>query len=354
VRRGLQSDVWKILAYVVATLALGALLAPWLYQLGKGFAEVAAEKQAGGWIRSLADAAERAEFPKYFDRSLMLAALLLLFPLTAWLRLGRRPGSFRDTPWSLQLPDGVVRGDSGQPLQRNPQGWWQCGTGFLLAAGLLLLSGWLLLQAGCFMWKDAAASTRGVVNRFPQEIDFARAMGKVIPGAVVVALVEEILFRGMLLGIFLRAMRPAPAIALLSFLFAFVHFLQPPPLARVPDPEAANAGFVLLGQIFSRFADPLNLVSRFANLAAVGVVLAYARYRTASLWLPVGLHIGWVFGMGMFKAAAWPVGSLPEAARWLVGMSLLEGLLPLSVIVATGALVHLLTRPVEPAAAYRS
>jgi membrane protease YdiL (CAAX protease family) len=353
VRRGLQSDVWKILAYVAATLVLAAALAPWLYQLGKGLAEVAAEKQTNGVIRYVADAADRADFPKFFDRALMLSALVLLFPLVGWLRLGRTPGCHRDTPWSLRLPDNVVC-DAGQPLRRNPQGWWQCGTGFILAAGLLLLSGWLLLQAGCFMWKDAAESTRGVVNRFPQAIDFGKAFAKVMPGAVTVALIEEILFRGVLLGIFLRAMRPAPAIALLSFLFAFVHFLQPPPMARVPDPEAANAGFVLLGQIFSRFADPLNLVSRFSILATVGVVLAYARYRTASLWLPVGLHAGWVFGIGMFKAATWPVGSLPEAVRWLVGLSLLEGLLPLSVVVVTGVLVHLMTRPAEPPASYRS
>lgn len=353
-RRGSVSDVFKIFAYVAATLVLGAILAPWLYQVGKGLAEVFREKEGNGLILHVAAAADRADFPKFFDRALMLSALILLFPLTAWLRLGRAPGSFRDTPWSLRLPDNVVVTDRGQPLCRNPQGWWQFGTGALLAAGLLLLSGWLLLQAGCFMWKDAAASTRGVPNKFVTEIDLLKSVTKVLPGALVVAMIEEILFRGVLLGIFLRAMRPAPAIALLSFLFAFVHFLQPPPMARVADPEAAGAGFVLLGQIFSRFADPMSIISRFLILAAVGVVLAYARYRTASLWLPVGLHLGWVFGMGMFKAATWPVIGLPEVMRWLVGMSLLEGLLPLSVVVLTGMLVHLMTRPREEPAAYRS
>jgi membrane protease YdiL (CAAX protease family) len=354
VRRGLQSDVFKIFAFVAATLVLAAVTAPWLYQLGKGLAEVTVDKQTNGAIRYLAEAAGRADFPKFFDRALMLSALVLLFPLTAWLRLGRPPGSYRDTPWSLRLPDNVVVTDRGQPLRRNPQGWLQLITGFALAAGLLLLSGWLMLQAGCFLWKDAAASTRGMVNKFPQAIDWGKAVSKYLPGAVVVALVEEVLFRGVLLGIFLRAMRVAPAIALLSFLFAFVHFLQPPAMARVPDPEASNAGFILLGQIFSRFAEPLNLISRFSILAAVGVVLAYARLRTASLWLPVGLHVGWVFGVGMFKAATWPVIGLPEAARWLVGMSLLEGLLPLSVVIVTGVLVHLMTRVPEPPASYRS
>ncbi len=354
VRRGSECDVIKIFAYVAATLVLGAILAPWLYQLGKGLAEVFEEKEGNGMIKYVAAAAGRADFPKFFDRAVMLSALILLFPLTSWLRIGRPPGSYRDTPWSLRLPDNVVLTDRGQPLRRNPHGWLQFATGLVIAAGLLLLSGWLMLQAGCFMWKDAAASTRGAPNKFIMEIDLLKAATKVLPGAVVVALIEELLFRGVLLGIFLRAMRPAPAIALLSFLFAFVHFLQPPPLARVPDPEAMNAGFVLLGQIFGRFADPMSMISRFLILAAVGVVLAYARYRTASLWLPVGLHIGWVFGVGMFKAATWPVVGLPEAARWLVGFSLLEGLLPLSVVIVTGVVIHAMTRPREAAADYRS
>jgi membrane protease YdiL (CAAX protease family) len=354
VRRGLESDVFKIFAYVAASLVLGAVLAPLLYQLGKGLAEVFEEKQGNGLIQYVADAAGRSEFPRFFDRAVMLAALVLLFPLTAWLKLGRPPGSYRDTPWSLRLPDNVVISDRGQPLRRNPQGWWQLSTGMVLAAGLLLLSGWLMLQAGCFVWRDAPFSTRGAPNKFLMEIDLAKAFTKLLPGALVVSLLEEILFRGVLLGIFLRAMRPAPAIALLSFLFAFVHFLQPPPMARVPDPEAMNAGFVMLGQIFDRFADPLSMVSRFLILAAVGVVLAYARYRTASLWLPIGLHIGWILGIGLFKAATWPVIGLPEPVRWLVGMTLLEGLLPLSVVIVTGIMIHSMTRPREAPADYRS
>ena len=353
-RRGLQSDVLKIFAYVAATLILGAILAPWLYQIGKGLAEVFDDKKGNGPVNFIAQAAGRADFSKFFDRALMLSAFALLFPLGSWLRLGRSPGSFRDTPWSLRLPDNVVIQDRGQPLRRNPDGWWHFGTGFFVAAGLLLLSGWLMLQAGCFIWKDALYTSRGLPNKVPMAIDWLAAVKKVLPGALLVSLIEEVLFRGVLLGIFLRAMRPAPAIALLSFLFAFVHFLEPPHGTTVPDPEAANAGFVLLGQIFSRFADPLSIVSRFSILAMVGVVLAYARYRTASLWLPVGLHLGWVFGMGMFKAATWPVMGLPEAARWLIGMSLLEGLLPLSVIGVTGVLVHAMTRSREPVPGYRS
>jgi membrane protease YdiL (CAAX protease family) len=274
-----------------------------------------------------------------------LAAIVLLFPLISWLKVGRGHGSFRDTPWSLRLPDSIVAMDHGQPLRRNKNGWQQGLMGFGLASGLLLVSGWAMLQAGMFMWRDVQVSTSGVSNPLLMEIDWWKALKKAVPTALVVAVIEEVLFRGVLFGIFLRAMRPAPAIAALSFLFAFVHFLEPPLGATVPDPEASNAGFILLGQIFSRFADPLSMLGRFTVLASVGVVLALARWRTASLWLPIGLHAGWVFAYIMFKAATWPVSDLPELARWLVGMSLLEGLLPLTMMVVTGIMVAMLTRP---------
>lgn len=345
--RILQSDVFKICAYLVATLVLAAALAPVIYQLGMGLAEITAGKETNGAVSWLADAARRSrdDFPRFFDRALLFSAVVLMFPLVSWLRLGRRSGRFRDTPWSLRLPDSVVDLDTGQPLVRNPQGWMQLGAGFLMAAGLLLLSGWLMAEAGFFMWRDAQVAPSGWVNRFVEAIDWGKAVRKALPTAVVVAVLEELLFRGILLGIFLRAMRPGAAIASLSFLFAFVHFLEPPVGAGVPDPEAADAGFILLGQVFSRFADPLSMVGRFLLLASVGVVLAIARWRTASLWLPIGLHAGWVFGYALFKSATYPVPELPAIAGWLVGGTLMEGILPLAIVILTGMLVYLMTRP---------
>jgi membrane protease YdiL (CAAX protease family) len=354
VRRGLQSDVFKIFAYVAAVLALGALSAPWLYQLGKGLGEVFAEKEGNWLIEAVADAARRSDFPRFFNRAVLLSAVVLIFPLLAWLRLGRAPGSYRDTPWSLRLPDHAVLTNLGQPLRRNSQGWLQFGTGFFIAAGLLLFSGWVMIQSGCFVWRDSPVSARGVPNRFVEAIDWLKAVRKALPAALVVSLIEEILFRGVLLGIFLRAMRPPLAIATLSFLFAFVHFMEPPAGVMIPDPEAAGAGFFLLGKIFGRFGDPMPMVSTFLVLSAVGVVLAYSRYRTASLWLPVGLHFGWVFGEKVFKACTWPVPGLPRELHWFVGETLKEGLLPLSVIAVTGFLVHAMTRERETIADYRS
>jgi len=347
VLRALQGDVFKVVAYVVATLCLGALMAPWIYNAGMALAEVTSGKSTNGVLAWLGREAwdSRDDFPRFFDRSLMLAALLLLGPLVAWLRLGRRRLGEEEAPWSLGLPDQVAGGEPGQPLRGVRGGWVQALGGFAVAAAILLVSGWLMVKAGFFMWRDAAESTHGMANPARQAIDWGGAAAEAMPRALVVALVEEFLFRGILLGIFLRAMRPGMAIGTLSLLFALVHFLEPPLGVSVSDPEAPGAGFVLLGQILTRFAQPLDLIGRFLVLTAVGVVLGVARWRTASLWLPIGIHAGWVFAYALFKEATWPVPGLPEVARWLVGISLLEGVLPLVLVAITGLVVVLATRP---------
>ena len=340
-----QGDVFKVLLYVVGTLVLGAAIAPWIYNVGMGLAEITAEKQTNGLVEWVGRAAERSKdnFGRFFDRAVLLAALVLLGPLIAWLKLGRGGERYRDTPWSLRLPDSVVSG-RGQPLRKNPHGWAEVVFGFALAGGVLMISGWVLVKAGFFLWRDAAESAQGIANPIVSEIDWAGALRKGMITALVVSILEEVLFRGVLLGIFLRAMRPGMAIITLSFLFAFVHFLEAPAGTVIADPEAGNAGFVLLGQILSRFADPLSVVGSFSILFAVGVVLAVARYRTASLWLPIGLHAGWVLALVVFKAATWPTFGLPETARWFVGLTLLEGVLPLVMVIMTGLVVALMTR----------
>lgn len=339
-RNVVQNDVFKILCFFAGSLVLAAILSPWIYSAGMGLAEVTASKETNSFLTWLGDAARRSEhkFARFFNRSLMLSVVVLLFPLVWWLRAGRGDKRFRDTPWSLRLPDERVS-MNGQPLARNPHGWSHLFIGLCLSAGLLLLSGWVMVQMGLFGWRDVAETTRGAVNPRLREIDWLRALKGALVTAVVVSAIEEVLFRGVLLGIFLRAMRTWSAVLSLSLLFAAVHFLEPPPGHSVPDPEALDAGFVLLGQIFSRFTDPLHMLSRFSILFAVGVVLAVARIRTASLWMPFGLHAGWIIGLSVFKSATWPASGLPEWTSWLVGTTLLEGLIPLVMVGLTGVLV---------------
>lgn len=351
-RRALTNDVVKIFCYVAGVLLLGALIAPWLYNGGKALFEVAGTKtgfaptkETNSLIRGLADACGRSEFPRFFDRSIMLAALVLFLPLVRWLKMGRGPLRYRDTPWSFHLPEDAIAGNEGQPLRRNPYGWIHLAIGFFLAAGGLLLLGYVLIWMGAFMPVDAAFSVKGVPNLFPvQPMNLWKAARSAIGTATFVSIAEEIVFRGILLGIFLRAMRPASAIVSLSLLFAFLHYMEPKTGVKVPDPESATAGFWLLGQIAARYAEPLSLLAGFCTLTAVGIALAHARWRTASLWLPIGLHAGWIFGIFVFKDIARPVANLGGVSRYLIGGTMREGLLPLAVVALTGLIVHLITR----------
>lgn len=330
--------------YVVLSLLLGAALAPWVYNFGMGLAEVTDGKDTNSLVSWLGSAARRSSenFPRFFSRSLLLSALLLLGPLIAWLRLGR--GGAGSGGWSSNPPEEAA-GRPGQRLVNSRRGPAELLVGFALAAGLLLVSGWVLSWAGFFVWRDMESSTKGWANPIVMEIKWGAIIRKALVVAVVVSVIEELLFRGVLLGIFLRAMRVVPAILGLSLLFAAVHFLKPPAGATVPDPEALDAGFVLLRQILHNFVDPMALLGRFLTIFAISVVLALARWRTASLWMPIGLHAGWVFAYQLFKAATWPVGDLPEAARLLVGVTLTEGILPMALAIVTGMLVMAITRP---------
>ncbi|BCU76257.1 CPBP family intramembrane glutamic endopeptidase [Luteolibacter sp. LG18] len=344
-RRALTNDVVKILCYVAAVLLLAAVVSPMLFNAGKALHEVTDGKTTNGFVKWLADACGRSEFPRFFNRSVMLSALVLFFPLVRWLKIGRGPVRYRDTPWSFRLPESAVAANEGQPLKRNPRGWAHLALGFGLALGGLALLAWWLVQAGAFVMEDRAFSSKGVANLFPPK---PLKLGSVIPGALfsslMIGAIEEIVFRGVLLGIFLRAMRPWAAIASLSFLFAFLHFLDPKTLGAVPDPESYTAGFWLLGRIFAQYADPLPLLSSFCTLFTLGAVVAHARVRTASLWLPIGLHAGWVFGVFVFKAITQPIPGLGGVSRFLIGGTLREGLLPLAIVALTGVVVHFLTR----------
>jgi membrane protease YdiL (CAAX protease family) len=205
------------------------------------------------------------------------------------------------------------------------------GLGFLLGAVVLAFLGVLLTWTGWFHMRPNA--------------DFGKAVVKALPRAIAIPVVEEVIFRGILLGIFLRAMRPSMAIALLGFFFAFTHFLKPPIGAAVADPASPWAGLEWLGMIVARFGDPMPMIGQFSTLLMVGIVLSYARWRTASLWLPIGLHAGWVFALAIFKTLTGPVKSIEAPARYLVGLTLREGIAPMIAVAATGLLVYALTSP---------
>ena len=206
--------------------------------------------------------------------------------------------------------------------------------GCLISGGLLWTLGAILEMAGAFAAKGHAHASGSLVS-------------KVLIPAAAASLMEEWLFRGVLLGLWLRFARTVPACIGTSALFAFLHFLKPPDGSLPDDPAHAMAGFDLLGKILLQFADPLVIVTDFTMLLGVGLILAWTRVRTGALWFAIGLHAGWIMAFKGFNTYHQPVPA-HFLRPWGVGDNLRVGILPLVTLGLTAVVCHFAMRLIKP------
>jgi len=310
-KRFLQSEIGAAVLWVLGALLMAAVLAPWVYQGGKS---LAAQGEAGalpGLLEGLAASCGRAEIDRFFDRCLLFSALVLLPLLLKRIRL--------------------LRADAGLPTHQLARFSWpsvaaQIAIGCVIAGGILWSTGFLLDAAGAYAPKLHPPA-------------LGKLLPKIIIPAVAAPLVEEWVFRGILLGLWLRFSKPASACVGTSLVFAFLHFLKPPDGAVIADPTHVLAGFELLGKILLHFTNPLFFVTDFATLFVVGLILAWARVRTGALWFSIGLHAGWVAAFKGFNLLYQGVDG-HYLRPWGVGESLRSGVLPLLALVLTAIICH--------------
>lgn len=317
VKRFLGSEVGAAVLWVMGALLMAALVSPCLFRAGKSLAAWGASHDLPGLLEWLAASCGRAKFGRFFNRALLMSAVALL-PFLLW-RIR-----------SLRSSHGVLA------VARRPEGGWkvalaQVGAGCLLAAASVGLLSVALQAADVYEMRTILPDAPGILR-------------KVLLPALGASLVEEGLFRGLLLGLWLRFARPAAACAGSAAMFAFLHFLKPPAETVIPDPSHPAAGFELLGAMLLHYTDPKFFIADFATLFTVGLVLAWARVRTGRLWLPIGLHAGWIIA---FKSGSLIHQPNPMAAPlpdlWL-GESLRSGLLPLITLGLTAVACHYLMR----------
>jgi len=243
----------KILIYLLATVLLGATLAPWVFWVG----QYASKFKFLGFLAT-------TDFRRFFNRSVLIAALFLLLPAFQWI------GAKRFTNLGLA---------------RNPARLEHLVGGFLVSSGTIMVLGGLLLVSG------------GMALKSP--IPW-HSLLQVALTAVSVAFIEEILFRGAFLGLLRQSFAPVPAAVFTSALFSIVHFLKPAP----EEMSAVHwySGFEILPHAFWQFSEPFLFIGGFVTIGILGLILAHARMRTSSLWLAIGIHSGVVFGkMGLNK-----------------------------------------------------
>ncbi len=284
-----MKDAARLLLYLIGVLLAGALLAPPFFWAGQFLV-------AHQILPSLA----RFDFESYFHRAVLVAALLLLWPLCRTLR---------------------VRSWSDLELEKNPQPSADLAAGFAIAAIPLLCCGAVLIALHSYSLRHPF-----LWGKIPG----------VLGAVLVVPLLEELLFRGFILGVLLRSCSRWGALLLTSALFSIVHFLKSPRLTMPNDAVNCSSGFASLAHSFWQFGDPLLVAAGFFTLFAVGCVLADARLQTRSLFLPIGLHAGWIFASSVFsKAAHRETLALP----W-IGKDLLVGILPLTIALASWGLMR--------------
>ena len=333
-------DVLKVWLYAALSLVTGAWIAPVVYNAGKALAEVSETKITNGPLEHLGNWCRVMQFPNFYEFSIVLAAGFWFMWFFAWLQVGkgipRGPG-----PWSIRLPEGALQTDGGQRLRKNRYGWLQAASGFLWMTGFLIVLGCALLAAGSFIWLKPGPG-------------WARTMAWAFAAACILAIMKEVMFRGVALGIFLRAMPAWLAILMCAFLYAGVNFLLPIGGITVADADAKGVGFELIGKLAMRFGDWHALLADFSVLLMLGMLLAYARWRTASLWLPCGLQAGWIFAEWVFGRFTMTVERPDMVAKLLSGESLQQGVIPLVGVIFTFMLIYFFTdaRHDEPTASH--
>ncbi len=310
-RRFFQSEAGAAVLWVSSALVLAAAIAPWIYDAGKGLAGAAKAGELNAILEWLGAACERARFSRYFSRSLAFSAVVLL-PVLCWrIRVIRacgvcQPCAGGGVPWRTAVVQAVVA--------------------FGIASCLLWGAGMMLERAGAYS-----------LNLNPPTL--GKFLNKILIPAVVVPVMEEWLFRGVLLGLWLKLVRPMAACVGTSLFFAFIHFLEPPEGSVIADPGSALAGFELLGKLLLHFTDPRFFVTDFVVLFVIGMILAWARVRTGALWFSMGLHAGWIFAFKGFNLLH--QSQLDDWLRpWGVGDSLRAGLVPLITLGVTAAVCH--------------
>jgi membrane protease YdiL (CAAX protease family) len=281
-------DAARLATYFVAIVLVGALVAPILFWSAQALV-------AHGVLPFLA----KYRFDTYFHRAILIAAVILLWPL---LRVSN------------------VRSLADLGLASNRTWARDVGCGVLLSVVPLLFCAALLIALHVYSFRHVFVWPR---------------LGRVTLAAISVPFIEETFFRGFVLGILLRTGRKLLSIAIVSGVFAAVHFLKGS--EREHPIVTWTSGFQSIGDAFAGFGDPMMVLAAFATLFLIGCVLADARVLTRSLWLPIGLHAGWIFASGTFnwlarqRIVAWP---------WL-GKNLLVGIIPLGLAAVTWAVMRL-------------
>ena len=278
--------VWLLLGVFFGAIAFAAITSPLVFWAIIEWAN-ASPNELNTY---LAD----KDFPRYFDR-LRLLFVIIAFPwllkvcgLFSWKALGMRGGS----------------------------GWWR---------SLLL---WLVI--GVVLLGLAAAVqalTVGIVLKEAwSSFAFLQTALMAAVAAAIIALLEESVFRGLVLRLFYTAVIPLPAVLLAAFFFAIVHFKKIPEAIWGEDAVVSwSSGFYVGLWTLLSMGATFEWI-KFLNLFLSGLVLCLLFIKNRSLWHCIGLHAGWVIFRQVYSEL-FIVGESDFSRLW-GSAGIIDGLLP--------------------------
>lgn len=298
-----------VLILLFLALGLTCLIAPWL--------ALGADGVAARWPRVLD---ERVPFGRVFNRAFMIAVIALFLVMRRRL-----------------MPAGTIQellAISASKARRHFL------AGFVLALGSMALLLAVMTAAGVY-----APFFRLSLERSLQRLASAMASG------LAAGFLEEFFFRGTLFLAVLRSGGRWKAYLLVNLFYSAVHFVKPGEDYFLDRPEPL-AGFRHLLTTFTPFVDLPALLPGIVGLFLLGAALSYALERTGNLYLPFGLHAGWIVAIKSVRI----VGDYtrPHDLGWVFGSSdpkIVSGIATWLGIALLTLVVMRLTRPGGPLAA---
>jgi len=247
----------RLIIFLLFVLAITCVISPWM--------ALAAEWIHVNWP-SLID--ERVPFPRVFNRAFMVAGIIGFIVARKFI--------FPPRLKPLLLP------------------------GFGKAIRLLSL-GWII----SFVSTTLLVCLMAIGDVFEPffRLSLAESISRLISAffaGIFAGFLEEIFFRGILFLGLRDDGRPVAAYMFANLFYSALHFVKP------GEPYFLNgieplAGFRHLLTTFEPFFHPIDLLPGIFGLFLIGVILSYALVRTGNLYLSIGLHAGWVFGLKVIR-----------------------------------------------------
>ena len=212
---------------------------------------------------------EFVEFRKIISKSTQVLLILSIFPITYYLKISKAQLGFASLPVFLK----------------------QIVLGFGLGLLTLLPVFIALYLLGINVLDDTQLWTAGLVLK---NLIISLLL------ALLISLIEEPLFRGLLLVSLQKKLPVISAIMISASYYAALHFLNSNTNIAVQDLEIYS-GFTLLTKAFTNLLNPA-IFSAFLALLMVGIFLGVLRTQVkSSLGFCIGCHTCWVWQIKMNK-----------------------------------------------------